>query len=237
MNFTEHIIEYYDELYPITDDLIAFFKNELDAYPVPAKILSIECGTGLCEHRLAKCGFDITAIGAERRFIDTAVRRHRTPNAALRFFQMEPLDIGRFLAKNFYHCTAILDGFIYFIHDKTLLRKFLYDCKAGLVPEGRLIVHLPDMLQDKESPRVKLTSSIQNDEDGEKGLLTQTLERTDASGGIKRIPVRTGVPVYIPSVKELTGYAREAGFKDAAFYKAWKSLPVRPDEADIAVFS
>lgn len=237
MDFTEHLIEYYDELYPVTGERIAFFESKLHGYPMPVKVLTIGCGTGLFEHRLAENGFDITGIGVQREYIDTAVRRRRRPNASIRFFQMPPLEIGRFLAKNFYHCTAILDGFIYFIHDKTLLRKLFYDCKAALVPEGRLIIHLPDIVQEKESPRIKLIAHLQNSEDEEKKLLTQTLEKQDANGGTKHIPVRSRVPVYIPSAEELADYAREAGFKSAAFYKNWNTMPVAAETADIAVFS
>lgn len=237
MDFTEHLIEYYDELYPVTDELTFFFETELHDYPMPAKILTIGCCTGLFEHRLAESGFDITGTGVRRECIDTAVRRHRTPNAAIRFFQMTPLEIGRFLAKDFYHCAVILDGFIYFIHDKTLLRKFFYDCRSVIVKGGRLVLHIPDISKTKESPRVKLIAHLQDSEDEEKKLLTQTLEKPDANGGKKHIPVRSRVPVYISPMEELAAYAREAGFKSAKFYKAWNTLPIAAETADIAVFS
>lgn len=236
MEFTEHIIEYYDELYPVTDELIDFFKAELHEYPMPAKILSIGCATGLFEHSLSKAGFDVTGVGGGREFIDTAIRRHRSPNASIRFFQMTPLEIGRFLAKDFYHSAVIIEGFIYFITDKILLRKFFYDCKAAVVQGGCLVLHIPDILRQRESLRVKLISSIRNGEDGENRLLTQMLERSDANGGIQRIPVRTEAPVHIPAVQELADCAREAGFKSAKFYKAWNPLPVAEENADIAVF-
>lgn len=56
MEFYENIAEYYDELYPASDDLKSFYAEEGKEYVAPIKYLSIGCGTGTFEHFLAKEG-------------------------------------------------------------------------------------------------------------------------------------------------------------------------------------
>lgn len=142
---------------------------------------------------------------------------------------MTHLEIGRFLAKGFYTCAAVLDGFLYFIHDTVLLRKFFYDCKNLLSTRGSLVLHLPDICEVKESPRVKLISSL--DTETTPALLTQILKHGDS----KQIPVRTRVPVRIPCTDELFGYAKEAGFSSFECFSGWQKEPCPADCASLLV--
>ena len=62
MENLQNIIEYYDELYPVSDSQREFFDSLIKEYPQPAKLLRVGCGTGLFEHQLAREGLDVTGI-------------------------------------------------------------------------------------------------------------------------------------------------------------------------------
>lgn len=160
MESLENIVEYYDELYPVSDGQKSFFGTLLRHYEAPARLLRINCASGAFEHALARDGYDVTGTDASRDFIDTAVRRKRIPNADVRFFQMTPSEIGRFLAKSFYQCLYMLEDALYFIGDKILFRKFFFDCRKLLAPGGSLVLHMPGFPQVRESIRVKLLSVL-----------------------------------------------------------------------------
>ena len=230
MEYLENIVEYYDELFPIGAEQSTFFDALLQKYADPVKVLRIGCGTGAYEHALARKGFDVTGIDSCHEFIDKAIRRRRLPNETIRFFQMTAAEIGRFLAKDFYRCIMVLEGFIYFIRDPVLLRKFFYDCHGALKQNGVLVLHLPDITPVGESMRVKLISTVKEDADGF-CTLTQTLEH----GNSETLPVRTDVAIHIPSTQELSAYAEEAGFGSVKFYKDWNKEPCRAEEASIWV--
>lgn len=227
MEHLQNIIEYYDELYPVSEEQKVFFSNLLKQYAMPAKILRTGCASGLFEHTLARQGHDVTGIDAAHEFIDTATRRRRMPNTAVRFFQMTTSEIGRFLGKSFYNCITCLEGALYFIHAPVLLRKFFYDCKATLAPNGCMIIHLPNIKESRQSVRIKLISSLKTNDENGATLLTQELERDDN----RRIPVRTDVPVYIPQSEEIAQYAKEAGFTSIEYFKDWNTESCPPEQA------
>ena len=53
MEYLENIIEYYDELYPVSDGQKSFFSALLKHYEAPSRILRINCASGAFEHALA----------------------------------------------------------------------------------------------------------------------------------------------------------------------------------------
>ena len=142
MEIIQNIIEYYDELYPVTEAQKKFYREQLRNYPDPAKLLRVGCGTGLFEHLLAREGKDVTGIESFQEMLRSANLRRRNQLMSIRFFQMSYLDMARFLGKGFYNLISILDDRIIFIHDKTLLRKFFFDCKQLLAQDGCLIISL-----------------------------------------------------------------------------------------------
>lgn len=226
MEYLENIAEYYDELYPIGTEQSSFLDVLLKEYVEPVRVLRIGCGTGAYEHALARKGFDVTGIDSCRDFIDKAIRRRRMPNETIRFFQMTATEIGRFLAKDFYNCITVLEGFIYFIRDPVLLRKFFYDCRRALKQKGVLVLHMPGIVPLRESMRVKLISTVNEEADGSR-TLSQILEHGDS----ETLPVRTGVAIHIPSAQELSAYAKEAGFTSFEFYSDWQGLPCADNRA------
>ena len=227
MEFLENIAEYYDELYPASDELKKFYTEETKSYVAPVKYLSIGSGTGSFEHYLAKDGSDVTGLETVSPLLESANRKRRTQLMALRFFQMSSLEMCRFLGKSFYNIISILNSRIIFTHDKTLMAKLFFDCKQLLAPNGKLILSLPNFekfsaeptakLPIRESIRVRLFSKIQTEPDGRK-FLFQELE----TGNGKRLVVTKDMPVLPLTKDKIEEYAKSAGFSKFDFYANFK---------------
>ena len=140
----QNIVEYYDELFPVTTVQKKFYDDLVKKYANPVKILSIECGTGVFESILAREGYDVTGIESNAELLHSAGRRKRSQLMAIRFFQMDFLDMSRFLGKGFYNIISILDDRIMLIHDPMLLRKFFTDVHALLTDGGRFVISMPN---------------------------------------------------------------------------------------------
>jgi SAM-dependent methyltransferase len=223
MDINQNIVEYYDELYPVTDDQKKFYEQEMSAYEKPVKMLRIGCGTGYFEHILAKDGADITGLDTSREMLESANRKRRTQLMSIRFFQMSTLEMSRFLGKGFYNIISCLDNRIVYIHDQTLIKKFLFDCYTLMAPRGRLILELYNYdkyssvpmvkLPTLESIRSKLYTQIWTKDDGSK-YLQQDLE----TGNGKVLPVIEDAPVYALRKSEIELFAKQVGFSKCEFF-------------------
>jgi len=230
MEFLNNLIEYYDELYPVSKSQKKFFEDLLKQYEMPTRILGIGCASGFFEHSLALKGYDVTGIESSRAMLESANRRRRLPNTAIRFFQMDTIEMSRFLGKKFYNVISCLNSQIIFIHDETLLRKFFFDCKALLTDNGTLVIQLGNFssfeqnhtfeIPTHKSIRVSLISKITETTDG-KFLLNQELDRGDNHF----IQVLKDVLVLPITPDMIENFAKEAGFKSINFYEGWTQNP------------
>lgn len=230
MELFNNVAEYYDELYPASTEQKDFYKTILSQMPMPVRVLRIGCATGTFEHYLAKTGIDVTGIDPVTELLESANRKRRTQLMAIRFFQMNSLEMTRFLGKNFYNVVSILDGRIIFTHDPILMRKLFFDCKQLLVENGKLIISLPNFdkyrveseckLPERTSIRCKLSTKIVRDAEG-KAILSQKLE----TGNGKVIPVSSDVPVYPLTSEEIKTFAKEAGFSTVKLYSDFSLTP------------
>ena len=169
-------------------DLIANCNHSSDRYEdltknyMPAKVLRVGCGTGSLEHWMSKNGHDVTGIEMNQEMLETANRRRRFPNMALRFFQMSSLEMVRFLGKGFYNVISCLNDDLIFRNDEILVKKFFFDCKTLLAENGVLVLQIENFekynleedfkLSIRESIRTKLHTKISY-RDG-KHFLSQT---------------------------------------------------------------
>lgn len=223
MELIKNVIEYYDELYPITDSQKKFYNDVLKNYPLPGRLLDIGCGTGFFEHLLARDGRDTTGIETSKEMLESANLKRRNQLMAIRFFLMSTIDMTRFLGKNFYDVISCLNNRIIFIHDQTLMRKFFFDCKQLLVKDGSLILQLPNFevynakpmakLPVRESIRAKLYTQIWTKDDGSK-YISQDVE----TGNGKMLPVMEEESIYQLSPSEIEIFSKEAGFTSVEFY-------------------
>ena len=223
MDFLENIAEYYDELYPASDELKKFYEEETRPFSAPIKYLSIGCGTGTFEHYLAKGNSDVTGLETVSSLLESANRKRRTQLMSLRFFHMSSLEMCRFLGKSFYNIISLPNDRIIFTHDKTLMAKLFFDCRQLLAPNGKLIIRLPNFEKFSESPtaklpvresiRVRLFSKIQTEPSGRK-CLYQELE----TGNGKRLVVTRDAEIFPLTKNQIEEYAKEVGFTKFNFY-------------------
>lgn len=240
MDSIKNIVEYYDELYPVTQEQYEFYDSLLSVFPKPVKFLNIGCGTGILENRLAKDITDVTGLETIKELLESAARKHRNQLMAVRFFQMSTIEMVRFLGKGFYNVISCLNNRIIFIHDKVLLRKFFFDCKQLLKPDGMVVLKLynydlyiqksTSILPELSSIRVTLKSKLEcvNEEEY---YLTQNVE----TGNGRIYPVCTKASVYPIRRDEIESFAREAGFTSIEYYSDYKKTPANDQSSNLVV--
>ena len=101
MESIQNLVEYYDELYPVTPETFSFYDSLIEDYPKPVKFLNVGCGTGVLEYRLSKSTTDVTGLETIKELLESASRKHRNQLMALRFFKMSTIEMVRFLGKGF----------------------------------------------------------------------------------------------------------------------------------------
>lgn len=243
MDINQNIVEYYDELYPVTDDQKKFYEQEMNNYEKPVKMLRIGCGTGYFEHSLAKEGADVTGLETSKDMLESANRKRRTQLMSIRFFQMSTLEMSRFLGKGFYNIVSCLDNRIVYIHDQTLIKKFFFDCHELLAPNGRLILELYNFekfnavpmvkLPDLESIRAKLFTQVWTKDDG-----TKTIQQDVETGNGRVLPVIENAPIYPLKRAEIEEFAKSVGFTTSEFYCGFDRAPYDPaSDTIVAVLS
>jgi len=99
MESIKNLVEYYDELYPVTLAQQTFYETLIQKYPHPAKLLSIGCGTGVLCHRLARNSVDVTGLETLRELLESANLKYRNQLMSVRYFQMSTLEMTHFLGK------------------------------------------------------------------------------------------------------------------------------------------
>ncbi len=230
METIQNLVEYYDELYPVTKDQYDFYAYLMEQYAKPVKFLTIGCGTGVMENYLAKQMTDVTGLETIKELLESATRKHRNQLMALRFFKMSTIEMVRFLGKNFYNVISCLNDRIIFIHDRTLLRKFFFDCKQLLADDGMIVLQLANynlyksktvsVLPEIKTTRVTLTSKLEYVSE-EESLLSRNIK----NGSGKVLPVYQKTSVYPITPSEIEEYAKESGFTSIEYFADFKRNP------------
>ncbi len=239
MNNLSYLIEYYDELYDVSLEQKSFYKELSDRFRMPTRFLGIDCGTGYFEHFLAREGHDVTGLEISHEMLTRANLRRRMPNTALRYFQMSTLDMARFLGKGFYNVVSILNSKLMYITDKTLFRKFFYDCKQFLSKDGILMVEIYNFtnllnkpsfnLPERQSIRSKLFSQVNNNGDG-----TWNLKQSIEVSSGKVLPLDDDVKIMPLLPSDIEKCAKEAGFTSIKMYSDFAKNPFY-DESNIVI--
>ncbi len=240
MEKIEKLIEYYDELFPVKEEKVTFFDNLLKEFQQPAKILTINCGTGLFEQKLAKIGYDITGIEESAELIKRANLRRRTQLMYIRYFQMLYSDISKFLHCGFYNVISITDNKIMCLESREQIKDFFINCKKLLSNNGVLVLELPNFentshlssikLPVRQSIRTKMISEIHTNSFGDK-FLKSVIET--GNGNITTI--FNNKPVYTLEPEEIEDFAANAGFHRADFYSDYNKNTFTGDEESYIV--
>lgn len=240
MEAIQNLVEYYDELFPVTQAQYDFYTGLMEEFQKPVKFLTIGCGTGVMENYLAKQMTDVTGLETIKDLLESATRKHRTQLMSLRFFKMSTIEMVRFLGKNFYNVISCLNDRIIFIHDKILLRKFFFDCKQLLAKDGKIILQLSNynlyknksssVMPEISSVRVALSSKLEyvNDEE-------YAFSRNIKTGSGKILPVYQKASVYPIVPSEIEDFAKEAGFTSIEYFADFEKNPFTPQSPSMVV--
>ncbi len=233
MKSIKNLVEYYEELFPITENQTKFYETLVAHYKNPVKFLQIFCGTGLFETRLAKQGFDITALEEDPFLLEAANLHRRTQLMAIRFFQMNHKEMSKFLTPEFYNIISVLNSRLIFLQ-KDELPKFFADCKTLLSKGGVLVLELLNFkkfenkmlsqISEKKSVRSKLFTEICNDN----GKNTISMNLETGNGKVLNIFEDYKITKIMP--EEIKSYAKNAGFSSVEFYADFSKTKFTGDE-------
>lgn len=237
MQQLQPITEYYDELYPVTSDLLEFYKQILKDYPAPQKVLNIGSGTGSFEFALSKEGYDVTGLEVIQCLLESALLKRRNQLLSLRFFKLSSTEMTKFLGHGFFNVISCLNNKIVFFRNETLVQNFFSDSYKLLSPNGTLILQLYNnescinaktfSLPVKSSLRIQLFSQIQN----KNGIsyLTQYLKK-DTGHPATIIQDEQIFPLTHNQIKD---FAASAGFNSVELFSDCSLTPFTPDSKEI----
>lgn len=235
MEILENISEYYDELFPVSEAQKRFFEKEAEAFHKPVKLLSVNCGSGVFEHQMATNGMSVTAIESVESLLVSANRRRRTQVMTLNFFKMLPVEMVRFLGKNFFNIVCVLNDRLILIGDSVLMEKFFYDCSILLSDGGKLIFSIPNFgkydsddffLPERKSIRVRLESRISKTPSG------KVLEQRIENGNGRIFPVTIDARITEIREKDIREFAKKFGFKKITLYSDFDRAAFSPESSD-----
>lgn len=237
MEFFSNLTEYYDELFPVTDSLKSFFSNLSKNCCKPINFLDIGCGTGTLDFDLAKKGYNVTGIDANRALINSASLKHRTQLLSIRFFYLSTKEMTSFLGRKFYNIIFCGNSRLTFLKTEQALFSFLKACTQLLAENGFLVLHLQNFeplkskkrmeLPKRTSLRAQLSSVINRTEI--KTVLTQKIEISKE----KTIPILEKEPILPITQKHILNYGKKAGFSKIQFYSDFNRSPFAKDSIEL----
>ena len=223
MKFIQNLVEYYDELFKVSEAQKKLYTELCENFSSPVRFLRVFCGSGLFESSLSKQGHDVTGIENCDELLHTANLRRRNQLMSIRFFQMEAEDMTKFLGKNFYNVISILNSRLLFLGGREKIRQFFFDCKKLISTDGFLVIQCINFenrkdekffqLKCRESMRAKLFSEIMTEQDDSR-LFSMNLE----TGTGKLLPIVKDIPIYPLLPSGIEDFAEDAGFKSAEFF-------------------
>lgn len=231
MIYIKKWIEYYSELFPVEDGQLNFFESYADKFSQPSKILSVECGPALLSESLSeKC--DITVTDQYQEFIDVVKSRNAYNEGKIHAFNLNPMDLSRYMGKNFFDIISCLNYRIIFFKERELIKKFMMDAKMLLVDGGYLILDLINFakydfsatkidLPEKKCTLATLYSSlVKNSEE-----LSYRLYQNVVTSGGKMIEEVKNEQVCPISLETFKSAAEEMKFSSVEFFSDYKKTP------------
>jgi SAM-dependent methyltransferase len=242
-SFYENISRYYDEIFAVDPQEIAFWRRVLnDAVPALPGLLDIGCGTGSKTEQLASAASQIVALDNDRTMIAAARRDHGSTKIEYRLMDME--DLGQEQAPAFpalFDAALCLGNTLVHLTSPGKIRDFLTRLNGLLKPGGILglqilnyerilrlrVTNLPVL----ETARVRF-SRFYDFEESDKQMLvrfrTELLVKGHddiVKGNGDRAIFGGSILLYPLRRAELAEILKDAGYQILAFYGGYGAEP------------
>lgn len=240
MIYIKRWIEHYAELFPIEANQLKFLNDYCDKFPAPAKFLNVEAGPATVSMELADYNRDVTVTDSFLEFTSLINSKQADREQKVHVFNLNPLDIVRYLGKGFFNIIFCTNYRLIFIKDKASIHKFMIDSKMMLSDGGYLILDLINFskfdfsepridLPVKKSENVHLYSYILRDANSVRYSLNQQLI-TKEGKKIDEVVDEDITPISFETFKKLSS---EIGFSSIEFYSDYFGTPYSEDSEKI----
>lgn len=240
MIYIKRWLEYYDELFPVEENQQEFIERLCQDFQAPAKLLNVECGPARLMERMHATHPDITVTDSFQEFISVVNTRQENQENAIHAFYLNPVDIARYLGKEFFNVALCCNYRIIFMKDRTLIKKFLFDVKMLLKDGGYFVIDLINFakydfslskieLPIKKCERATLYSSLIKDRDAATYNLYQHL--VTSSG--KLLDETRNEEVCPISMESFKAFAEELKYSSIEFYSDYNGTPYSKDAEKI----
>lgn len=240
MIYIKRWLEHYEELFPIEENQIEFLDEKCRNFSSPAKFLSVECGPALLSRKLSEKNHDITVTDSFPEFISALNNKQKSEGNKIHSFNLHPMDIIRYLGKNFFNVIYCGDYRLIFIKDKASIKKLMFDAKMMLTDGGYLILDLINFskydfsqpridLQTQKSENAQLYSYILRDADSMKYTLNQQVVTKDGKN-IDEVKNEEITPISMETFK---AFADDVKFSSIEFYSDYYGNPLKQDSEKI----
>lgn len=237
MEFIKNLVEYFDELHPITESAEGFYKKILNEQPKPTRILSIGTNTGNLEFFLAKQGCDVTGIENFPPLLEAANLKKQNELTPIRFFSLPENELSKYLGKKFYNIINVVENRICYNSNQQKLRTFFKDLNEIVAENGTVVLRFFNFgllsenklieLPAKSSSNAELFTTIS--ETNGKTTITKRMKTCDG----KEFAILQDVEIYPLKKDEINQFSKEAGFRKTDFFADFEMNPFSEKSAEI----
>ena len=223
-------LDYYSDFFPHQDVEVEFIESYLENQD-NAKLLYVECGMApLSKDFLSK--YDVTFTDKFSEYTTLLNKRLIHKNNRVHIFNLDPIDIARYLAKDFFSTIFCLHNKMIFMQDDVLIKKFLFDSKMLLKENGKIILGLSnfskyDLQKDIiEFPTVKSSrGSLKVHLSKDKELVSYRLSGEIIPSNGKTIQISQNEKVFPLGLETIKKIAEELKFSSVEFFGDYSKSP------------
>lgn len=231
-------LDYYSDFFPHQDVEVEFIESYLENQD-NAKLLYVECGMApLAKDFLSK--YDITFTDKFSEYTTLLNKRLIHKNNRVHIFNLDPIDIARYLAKDFFSTIFCLHNKMIFMQDDVLIKKFLFDSKMLLKENGKIILGLSNFskynLQKDiiEFPTVKSSrGSLKVHLSKDKELVSYRLSGEIIPSNGKTIQISQNEKVFPLGLETIKKIAEELKFSSVEFFGDYLKSPFNKNSSNL----
>lgn len=225
MSFYSSISAFYDEIFPVDADEMAFVKSRLEGRKA---VLDIGCGTGNKTVFLAEAGRKIIAIDGDMGMIGAARREHAAPGLKYRVLNMT--EIKNAFEPESFDAVLCLGNTLVHLPNADEIAQLLAQMASILKPGGLAIIQILNyerILDDPafalpvlETDKIRFVRKYQF-KACEMRFVTSLLLKESGQ------EIQNDIPLYPLRKNELDIMLADAGYLEAAHYGSYQGTPLQ----------